>query len=131
MRPGNSGGSFAALPHTCKDPEAALAFITWINSPQNQAAAYQDVQLFPSTPASFEKLSYGDDFFGDQDPLDFFSTAAESVPSSFISTWETIISGRFTLEITNVETSGKDPESAWNDAVTQSEKVLAKRGVTV
>jgi len=131
VRPGNSGGSFAALPHTCKDPEAALAFITWINSPQNQAAAYQDVQLFPSTPASFAELTYDGDFFGDQDPLDFFSTAAESVPSSFISTWETVISGRFTLEITNVETSGKDPERAWDDAVTQSEKVLAKRGVTV
>ncbi|MGP5005311.1 ABC transporter substrate-binding protein [Brachybacterium tyrofermentans] len=131
VRPGNSGGSFAALPHTCKDPEAALAFITWINSPKNQAAAYQDVQLFPSTPASFAELTYDGDFFGDQDPLDFFSTAAESVPSSFISTWETVISGRFTLEITNVETSGKDPERAWDDAVSQSEKVLAKRGVTV
>lgn len=131
VRPGNSGGSFAALPHTCKDPEAALAFITWINSPKNQAAAYEDVQLFPSTPESFTQLSYDGDFFGDQDPLAFFSTAAESVPSSFISTWETIIGGSFTLEITNVETSGKDPERAWEDAVTQSQKVLAKRGVTV
>ena len=131
VRPGNSGGSFAALPHTCKDPEAALAFITWINSPQNQATAYQDVQLFPSTPASFAELTYAGDFFGDQDPLDFFSTAAESVPSSFISTWETFISGTFVLEITNVETSGKDPERAWDDAVAQAEKVLAKRGVTV
>lgn len=131
VRPGNSGGSFAALPHTCKDPEAALAFITWINSPQNQAAAYQDVQLFPSTPASFTELNYDGEFFGDQDPLDFFATAAESVPSSFISTWETVIGGTFTLEITNVETSGKDPDRAWEDALAQSEKVLAKRGVTV
>ncbi|WP_226831951.1 ABC transporter substrate-binding protein [Brachybacterium sp. FME24] len=130
VRPGNNGGSFAALPHTCKDPEAALAFITWINSPQNQAAAYQDVQLFPSTPASFESLSYSGDFYGDQNPLEFFSTAAESVPSSFISTWETMISGTFTLEITNVETSGKDPQRAWEDAVAQSEKVLTKRGIT-
>lgn len=129
VRPGNNGGSFAALPHTCKDPEAALAFITWINSPGNQAAAYQDVQLFPSTPASFDELTYGGDFYGDQDPLDFFSTAAESVPESFISTWETLIGGSFTLEITNVETSGKDPERAWDDAITQAEKVLAKRGV--
>lgn len=131
VRPGNNGGSFAAIPHTCKDPEAAISFLTWINSPENQALAYEDVQLFPSTPASFEELSYGGEFFGDQDPLDFFSTAAESVPTSFISTWETKISGTFILEITNVETSGKDPERAWDDALEQSEKVLAKRGVTV
>ncbi|WP_422114912.1 extracellular solute-binding protein [Brachybacterium sp. UNK5269] len=129
VRPGNNGGSFAALPHTCKDPEAALAFLVWINSPANQAAAYRDVQLFPSTPASFDELSYTGDFYGDQDPLAFFSAAAESVPESFISTWETVIGGAFTLELTNVETSGKDPERAWDDAVAQAEKVLAKRGV--
>lgn len=131
VRPGNSGGSFAALPHTCKDPEAALAFITWINSPENQAAAYQDVSLFPSTPASFADLTYSGDFYGGQDPLEFFSTAAESVPSSFISYWETVIAGAFVLELANVETSGKDPERAWDDAVAQAEKVLTKRGVTV
>ncbi|GAA1487279.1 ABC-type glycerol-3-phosphate transport system substrate-binding protein [Brachybacterium sacelli] len=129
VRPGNNGGSFAALPHTCKDPEAAIAFLTWITSPANQAAAYEDVQLFPSTPASFDQLDYSGEFYGGQDPLEFFSTAAESVPTSFISTWETVISGTFTLEITNVETSGKDPEAAWEDALTQAEKVLTKRGV--
>lgn len=130
VRPGNSGGSFAAIPRTCKDPEAALAFITWINNPENQAHSYNDVQLFPSTPASFEMptMTSEGDFFGEQDPLDFFSTAAESVPTSFISTWETQISGTFSREITNVETSGKDPQTAWEDALAQAEKVLRKRG---
>lgn len=129
VRPGNNGGSFAALPHTCKDPDAALSFLMWINNPQNQAHAYEDVQLFPSTPASFDALSYSGEFFGEQDPLEFFSTAAESVPTSFISTWETLIGGSFTFEIGNVEAAGKDPEQAWEDALTQAQKVLTKRGV--
>ena len=129
VRPGNAGGSFAAIPHTCKDPEAAMAFIRWINTPENQAHAYEDVQLFPSCPASFDELSYSGDFFGDQDPLEFFSTAAESVPSSFISTWESLVSGSFTLELDNVESSGKDPDAAWDDAVSSAEKLLKKRGV--
>ena len=86
-------------------------------------------QLFPSTPDSFGHLRYSGSFFGDQDPLDFFSTAAETVPTSFISTWETLIGGSFTFEITNVETSGKDPEQAWEDALSQAERVLTKRGV--
>ena len=131
VRAGNNGGSFAALPHTCKDPEAALAFLTWINSPSNQALAYEDVQLFPSTPDSFTDLSYSGTFFGDQDPLDFFSTAAETVPTSFISAWETMIGGSFTFEIANVETTGKDPDQAWADALSQAERVLTKRGVEV
>ncbi|APX32294.1 sugar ABC transporter substrate-binding protein [Brachybacterium sp. P6-10-X1] len=128
VRAGNNGGSFIALPHTCKDPEAAMRFTTWISSAKNQAVAYEDVQLFPSTPGSFELLTYEGDFYGGQDPLEFFSTAAETVPTSFISTLETYISGAFSRELTNVETGGKDPELAWRDALTQAEKVLAKRG---
>ncbi|MFC0673424.1 ABC transporter substrate-binding protein [Brachybacterium hainanense] len=129
VRAGNNGGSFAAIPRTCKDPEAAMAWILWNNSPANQAFTYEDVQLFPSCPASFETLSSQSDFFGGQDPLEFFSTAAETVPSSFISTWETLIGSTFTTELANVETSGKDPERAWDDALAQAERVLAKRGV--
>lgn len=131
VRAGNSGGSFAAIPHTCKDPEAAFAFISWIASPDNQSAAYNDVQLFPSTPASYESgdMKYKGKFFGDQDPLEFFSHAAETVPTSFISTWESVVSGNFNLEINNVEASGKDPDRAWADAVEASNKVLKKRGV--
>ncbi|PWH05386.1 sugar ABC transporter substrate-binding protein [Brachybacterium endophyticum] len=131
VRPGNSGGSFAAIPHTCKDPEGAFAFIRWINTPAHQAEAYNDVQLFPSAPDSYasDTMKYGGRFFGDQDPLEFFSRAAEHVPTSFISTWESVISGYFTLEITNVETAGKDPDRAWADATAAAEKALRKRGV--
>ena len=74
-----------------------MKFATWITSPQNQTVAYEDVQLFPSTPASFDELGYDGDFYGEQDPLDFFSSAAETVPTSFISTWETVIGGTFFL----------------------------------
>lgn len=131
VRAGNSGGSFAAIPHTCKDPSAAYDFIRWLNLPAHQAATYNEVQLFPSTPAAYASgtMRYQGDFFGDQDPLAFFHHAAETVPTSFISTWESAVSGYFTLEITNVETSGKDPEVAWSDALAASEKILRKRGV--
>ncbi|MGO1976677.1 hypothetical protein [Brachybacterium tyrofermentans] len=37
--------------------------------------------------------------------------------------------GKFVLELSNVETSGKDSEAAWNDAIGQAERVLLKRGV--
>ena len=131
VRAGNNGGAFIALPYTCKDPEAAMRLITWITSPESQAVAYEDVQLFPSTPESFEQLTYEGDFYGDQDPLEFFSTAAETVPTSFISALETSISGAFSRELLNVETGGKDPELAWSHTLAQAEKVLAKRGVEV
>lgn len=130
VKPGNSGGSFLAVPRTCKDPEAAFAFITWLTSPDTQAATFNEIQLFPSTPASFESGSIKSEgeFFGDQDPLDFFRTAAEAVPVTYASPYESQTTA-FALELANVESGGKEPERAWDDAVTQTNRVLSKRGI--
>ncbi|MBO0812551.1 MAG: extracellular solute-binding protein [Microlunatus sp.] len=132
VRAGNSGGSFVCIPHTCKNPEAAFAFITWLNNPDNQAQAFNNMQLFPSAKDSFTsgKMKSSTGFFGDQDPLTFFLKAAEQVPTSFISTYETQAQ-YFGTEITNVESAGKDPERAWEDAVNQTNKTLRKRGINV
>ncbi|WP_175473700.1 ABC transporter substrate-binding protein, partial [Curtobacterium sp. MCBA15_013] len=130
-RPGNSGGSFLAVPKTSKNPEAAVAFAKWITGADVQSHTYNDIQLFPSTPASFENgiMRNPGDFFGDQNPLDFFSKAAPEVPVTYISNSERFI-GAFATEITNVESGGKDPERAWQDAIDQTDRVLAKRGVS-
>lgn len=128
-RPGNSGGSFLAVPKTSKDPAAAAAFAQWITSPEVQSHTYNDVQLFPSTPASFSNglMKNPGNYFGDQDPLGFFNASAMDVPVTYISNSERFI-GAFATEITNVE-SGKDQERAWQDAVDQTNRVLEKRGV--
>ncbi len=129
VRPGSSGGSFLAVPSTCKDPEAAFAFIHWLTSPENQAQTYNEIQLFPSCPSSFEDHDINSEvgFFGEQDPLEFFAAQAENVAPAFESTYENQI-GFFTQELGNVE-SGKDSERAWFDAVEQIDRVLRKRGV--
>jgi cellobiose transport system substrate-binding protein len=118
------------VPTTCKDPEAAFAFLSWLTTPQNQAATFNDVQLFPSTPGSFTggQMASGTGFFGPQDPLTFFARAAESVPTTFVSTYESQTTA-FATELANVEAGGKDPEQAWDEAVTETDKILAKRGV--
>ncbi|WP_245528934.1 extracellular solute-binding protein [Beutenbergia cavernae] len=128
--PGNSGGSFFCIPSTCKDPEAAFAFVTWLNTPENQAATFNEVQLFPSSPEAFTAGEMVSDtgFFGEQDPLEFFAAVAPDVPPTFVSTYEPQAAA-FATELTNVEASGKDPEQAWADAVTEADRNLAKRGV--
>ena len=50
------------------------------------------------------------------------------MPITYISTYESQI-GAFALELANVETAGKDPEQAWQDAVDQTDRVLKKREI--
>lgn len=129
-KPGNSGGSFLTIPRTCKDPEAAYAFITWLTTPRHQADSFNELQLFPSSPASFTggEMLGTNDFFGDQDSLKFFAAAAKTVPITYISPYEAQTDA-FSTELVKVENSGKDPEQAWRDAVEQTNRVLRKRGV--
>lgn len=130
VKPGNSGGSFLTIPHTCKDPEAAFAFIRWLTSPENQAVSFNTVQLFPSSPKSFEggAMKSEPGFFGDQDALEFFRKAAGEVPTTFVSTYESQVTA-FRTQIANVETGTKSPQQAWDDAVDEVNRVLTKRGV--
>lgn len=131
-RPGNSGGSFLAVPTSSKDPQAAYEFIRWLTTPAHQAASYNELQLFPSTPASFDDPAITapeGTFFGDQDPLQFFATQAETVPTTFVSTYEAQC-GAFAKKLTSFESGGGDPEQAWDEAVAETNQVLAKRGVT-
>jgi len=129
--PGNSGGSFLAIPKASKDPEAAFRFITWLTSPASQVETYKDVQLFPSAPKAFDspQLSAPDKFFGGQDVLGVFQESAKDVPITYMSPYDIQVSGGLLKELTNVETQGKDPERAWDDAMAQGIRQLKKRGL--
>lgn len=128
--PGNSGGSFLCIPAASKDPQAAFDFISWLTTPEHQADAYNEVQLFPSAPEAFTsgRMESGTDFFGDQDPLELFADLAADVPPTFVSTYEPQV-GSFAVEMTNVDSQGKDPDRAWADAVEQADRALEKRGI--
>lgn len=128
---GNSGGSFLTIPKTSKNPQAAFEFMTWLTSPKNQVQSFTEMQLFPSTPASFDspKVATTDPYFGNQDTLAIFRDAASKVPISFASPYEVLVSTGVLNELTNVETQNKDPERAWSDAMAQASRQLQKKGL--
>jgi cellobiose transport system substrate-binding protein len=127
---GNKGGSFLAITKYCKDPKAAFAFISWLESAKNQAQAFLDPVLFPSTPASYSdsQLSAPDPFFGGQQIVDFFADSAKKYPGAYFSPYDTIIDTPIGAELVNVEASGKDPDQAWADAQRQVERELTRAG---
>ncbi|MFK4089132.1 ABC transporter substrate-binding protein [Kribbella sp. NPDC020789] len=127
---GNRGGSFLAITKYCKNPAAAFAFISWLESAKNQAQAFLDPVLFPSTPASYtdSRLSAPDDFFGGQQIVDTFAESAKKYPGAYFSPYDSIIGSPLSAELVNIETSGKAPEQAWNDAQHQIERELTRAG---
>ncbi|GAB3835149.1 ABC transporter substrate-binding protein [Kribbella italica] len=129
--PGNRGGSFLAITKYCKDPEAAFAFITWLESAQNQAQSFLDPVLFPSTPASYTdpKMSAPDEFFGGQKIVDVFAESAKKYPGAYFSPYDTTINTPLCDELVNVEIGSKTSDQAWRDAQRQIDRELTRAGV--
>lgn len=127
---GNRGGSFLAITKYCKNPEAAFAFISWLESSKNQAQAFLDPVLFPSTPASYtdERMTAPDPFFGGQRIVDVFGASAKKYPGAYFSPYDSIIGSPISAELVNVETAGKSPDQAWADAQRQVERELTRVG---
>jgi len=129
--PTNNGGSFLALPSSCRNPGLAYQMITWMLNPANQARGFTDAALFPSTPASYTlpALTAADPFFGGQRTIDIFGPAAKKVPTQYTAPASSAVANPYYNELTNVET-GKKPDDAWNDAVSQAKLIAEQQGVS-
>jgi cellobiose transport system substrate-binding protein len=128
--PGNRGGSFLAITKYCKDPAAAFAFISWLESSKNQAQSFLDPVLFPSTPASYtdSRLMGPDPFFGGQQIASVFAESAKKYPGTYYSPYDTIIGDALKAELVNVEIGSKTSAQAWKDAQKQIQRELSRAG---
>jgi cellobiose transport system substrate-binding protein len=129
--PANQGGSFLAITKNSGNPKKAFEIIKWMLSPENQARGYTDASLFPSAPATYKMpaLTGPDEFFGGQVTIDVLGPAAEKIPVAYESPHDAAVQEPFTTELTNVESKGKNPETAWKDAVAEAKKVGERLGV--
>jgi len=129
--PGNQGGSFVGITSVCPAPERAYEIVTWLLSPANQARHYADKGLFPSAPAAYTDpvARRADPFFGGQVVADVFAESARGVKPAYFSAYDVTISDTITDELVNVESAGKDPETAWRDARAAVDQLLQRAGV--
>lgn len=123
--PANIGGSFLVIPASTTNPEAAIAIIKYLLDPANQAITYSEIGNFPSSAAALDEpqLQEGDPFFGGQVTSTVFGEASATMPISYQSPYDNIVSAPYFTELTNVQ-QGKDPEQAWNDAVAAAKQAL-------
>jgi len=129
----NIGGSFLTIPKDCAAPDQAFEIISWILSPDNEARGFADASLFPATPASYEMsaLTKPDPFFGDQVTIEVFGPQAEKIPVAYNSPYDAPVAAAYYEGLSNIETKGKDPEDAWDDAVEKAKSVAERLGVSV
>jgi len=130
--PANDGGSFLALPKQCRNPDQAFKIISWILSPENDVRGFTDAALFPAAPAAYKlpAMTAGDPYFGGQSTIDVFGPAAEAIPISYEAPADAAVMAPYRTELTNIEASGKSPDAAWTDAVSQAKQIAQRQGVS-
>ena len=128
-----NGGSFLTIPEGAADPAASFEVITYLLNAQNQAFEYQDKGNFPAVPAAFDlpEVAGPVEFLGGQVASEVFGQAAKTVRPLFEDPNENTINAPFYAEIDLIEASGKDPNQAWDDAVTAAKRLAQQVGLTV
>ena len=129
--PANFGGSFLTITKNTADPAKAFEVIKHMLSPDNQAKAFADAQIFPATPKSYEmpQLKAADPFFGGQVPIDVFGPAAKDIPVAYEAPADSAVKVAFEEELKTVQTGKKTPDAGWKDAVSRAKQIAKRQGV--
>ncbi len=129
----NQGGSFLTIPKGAKDPEKSFEILSFILNAKNQAVEYTFSGNFPAATEahSMPEVDGEVEFLGGQKAAEVFSAAAETVRPLYEDPNSEAVIAPFTAELEQVEASGKDPEKAWNDAVTASKRIAEQSGIKV
>lgn len=127
----NTGGSFLAVPAAARDPEQSFAVIRWLLSPDNQARAFVDAALFPSTPAAYEQpgMTQPEGFFGGQRTVEVFGASAKKAPRAYEAPSDAAIYQVYAEELMVVENGAKTSAQGWQDAVGQARSLATSLGV--
>ena len=127
----NSGGSFLAIPAGAHDPARSFAVIRWLLSPENQARAFVDAALFPSTPAAYElpAMNQPEKFFGGQRTVEVFGESAKKAPRAYEAPSDAALNQVYADELRSVETGAKAATKGWQDAVAQARSMATSLGV--
>ena len=87
VRSSNQGGSAYFIPEGSQNPEAAQAFIEYVNlNTENQVAQFVYSDYFPANAATYGDPVFleADPYFGDQVTRTFFADVAKNVPFGYI-----------------------------------------------
>lgn len=129
----NIGGSFLTIPAGTENPDQAFAVISYLMDAEGQAIEYTEKGHFPSALSAMDSdaLQTEVEFLGGQRAIDVFKRAAEAVSPTFESPHDSAVGAPFFTKLGEVESAGKDPDTAFDEAVSAAKDLAKQLGVTV
>ena len=127
------GGSFLTIPKGAKDPKKSFEVLSFILNAKNQALEYKHSGNFPAATKAhaMPEVDGPVEFLGGQKAAEVFSAAAETVRPLYEDPNSEAVNAPFSAELEQVESTKKDPEKAWSDAVTAAKRIAEQAGIKV
>ncbi|MES9508621.1 MULTISPECIES: ABC transporter substrate-binding protein [unclassified Streptomyces] len=123
----NWGGSFLAVPKSGKNVEEAGKLVKWLTAPEQQAAVFKAIGVFPSNKGAYDlpdvknaKLPY----FNDAPIGQIYADEAKSIPEAVLGPKDGVIKDTISTQITNMEQRGTSPDKAWKAATDAIDKAI-------
>ncbi|MDP5275144.1 ABC transporter substrate-binding protein [Chengkuizengella axinellae] len=117
---GTWGGSFVAIPKQTEHPQEAYDFLEWLLNEENAYEVFKETGNFPSTPSIYEKpeiQEWTDEYFAGAYVGQIYAEAALRIEPVYLGSSYATVHNAIKDAITNVESNGADPETAWTEAM--------------
>ncbi|CAL9563727.1 hypothetical protein SUDANB145_04679 [Streptomyces sp. enrichment culture] len=123
----NWGGSFLTVPKTGKHVKEAQELVKWLTAPEQQAAVFKAVGIFPSNQGAYDlpevknaKLPY----FNNAPIGQLYAEEAKSIPVAVLGPKDGVIKDTISTQINNMEQRGTKPDEAWDAATETIDKAI-------
>ncbi|WP_405840363.1 ABC transporter substrate-binding protein [Streptomyces sp. NBC_01518] len=123
----NWGGSFLAVPKTGKHVKEATDLVKWLTSPEQQAAVFKAIGVFPSNKGAYELASVKNatlPYFNNAPIGQIYADEAKAIPEAVLGAKDGTIKDTISTQINNMEQRGTKPAKAWKAATESIDKVI-------
>ncbi|MET7682884.1 extracellular solute-binding protein [Streptomyces sp. NPDC005423] len=123
----NWGGSFLSVPKGGKHVKEATDLVKWLTAPEQQAAVFKAIGVFPSNKGAYELASVKNatlPYFNDAPIGQIYAEEAKSIPEAVLGAKDATIKDTISTQINNMEQRGTKPADAWKAATEAIDKAI-------
>ncbi|MFF4490806.1 ABC transporter substrate-binding protein [Streptomyces sp. NPDC001544] len=121
------GGSFLAVPKSGKHVKEASDLVKWLTAPEQQAAVFKAIGVFPSNKGAYELPGVKDaklPYFNNAPIGQIYAEEAAAIPEAVLGAKDATIKDTISTQINNMEQRGTKPADAWKAATDAIDKVI-------